>query len=142
MKQFMVMVVLSLTLLALDVPKKIEYVDNPKDITEQIMYHFVKSNYKEGLEIAKKYWVLPDREIDNLGRQIDRQADLIYKRFGKSLSHEFIKTQKVGRSFIRYYFLQKFENHAIYWEFTFYRPKAMWQINEIEFKDDFDMLFE
>jgi len=142
MRMFVIMVLCSISLMALDLPKKIEFIDDPQKIAQKMMDYFIKGSYDEGLEIAKKYWVLSDREIDQLGREIQRHSNLIYRRFGQSLAQEFIKTQKVGKSFIRYYYLQKFENHAIYWQFTFYRPKALWQINEINFKDDLDILFE
>jgi len=141
-RHFFLLILLSITLVALELPKKIEYTDKPKDIVTTIMEYFVQSNYKGGLALAKKYWVLPDREIDALLRQIHRQSAIINKRFGKSLSYEFIKMQRLGRSFVRYYYLQKFENHAIYWQFTFYRPKSLWQINQINFKDDLHILFE
>ncbi|MBN2824921.1 MAG: hypothetical protein JXQ76_06350 [Campylobacterales bacterium] len=142
MRHLIAMLLLSITLMALDMPKKIEYIQDPKEVTQKIMEHFVKTDFEAGLELAKKYWVLPNREIDNLGRQIKRQWDVIHKRFGRSLAEEFIKSETLGKSFIRYYYLQKFENHAIYWRFTFYRSNSLWQINEINFKDDLNILFE
>jgi hypothetical protein len=128
--------------MALQIPKEIKYIQHPQEVSDKIMQYFVKSDFDKGLRIAKEYWVLSDREIDRLETQIERQWRTINKRFGLSLDMEFIKTQKLGDSFIRYYYLQKFENHAIYWSFTFYRSKGMWQINEIIFKDDLDSLFE
>ncbi|MEA2028528.1 MAG: hypothetical protein U9N49_06085 [Campylobacterota bacterium] len=142
MRSVLTIVLLSVYLMAIDMPKKIVYIEDPGDISDKIMIHFVKSDFERGLDVAKKYWILSDRDIDRLGTQIERQWRVISKRFGKSLSQEFIKTQKLGRSFIRYYYLQKFENHAIYWSFTFYRSKSLWQINEINFKDDLSILFE
>ena len=142
MRGFLAIVLFSVYLMAIDMPKKIVYIEDPRDVSDEIMIHFVKSDFDRGLDIAKKYWILSDRDIDRLGTQIERQWRVISKRFGKSLTQEFIKTQKVGRSFRRYYYLQKFENHAIYWSFTFYRSKSLWQINEINFKDDLSILFE
>ena len=50
--------------------------------------------------------------------------------------------EKVGKSFILYYYLHKFENHAIYWRFTFYKPNDVWKVNGITYRDDLDFLFE
>jgi len=142
MRSVLAIVLLSVYLMAIDMPKKIVYIEDPRDVSDKIMVHFVKNDFERGLDVAKKFWILSDRDIDRLGTQIERQWRVISKRFGKSLTQEFIKIQKVGRSFRRYYYLQKFENHAIYWSFTFYRSKSLWQINEINFKDDLSILFE
>jgi len=36
----------------------------------------------------------------------------------------------------------KFENHAIYWQFTFYKPKDKWLVNGVQFLDSLDILYE
>lgn len=34
------------------------------------MDHFVKAEFQEGLNLAKKYWPIPEVEIDGLANQI------------------------------------------------------------------------
>jgi len=113
-----------------------------KSLSDKIMQHFIKEEFKTGLGIAKKYWPLPEVEIDSLANTINTQWSIVRQRFGSPSGTEFIGQEKVGKSFIRYYYLHKFQNHAIYWRFTFYKPKDVWKVNGITYKDDLDFLFE
>lgn len=111
-------------------------------ISDKIMQHFIKEDFKTGLDLAKKHWPLPEVEIEGLGVTIKTQWATVRNRFGNPTGTEFVRQQKIGKSFIRYYYLHKFENHALFWRFTFYKPKNMWKINGITYKDDLDFLFE
>jgi len=112
-----------------------------KSLTNNIMQHFVREEFIKGLDIAKAHWPLPPVEIDGLANQIKTQWSIVRQRFGKPAGIELIKEEGIGTSFVRFYYLHKFENHAIYWRFTFYKPKKIWKINGITFKDDLDFLF-
>ena len=112
-----------------------------KSLSNKIMQHFIKAEFVEGLDIAKSYWPLPPVEIDGLANQINTQWSIVQQRFGKPTGMEFIKEERLGNSFVRFYYLHKFENHAIYWRFTYYKPEKAWKINGINFKDDLDFLF-
>jgi hypothetical protein len=119
--------------------------DSPKDtraLSDKIIGHFVKTEFQEGLNIAKQYWPLPEVEIDGLANKISTQWPIVDQRFGKPTGYEFIKEEKIGHSFVRYYYLHKFQNHAIYWRLTFYKPVDTWVVNGITFLDSLDQLFE
>lgn len=107
-----------------------------------IVEHFVNKEFTTGLNLAKPYWPIPSVEIDGLANQIKKQWPVIDQRFGKSLSKEFIKSEKIGGSFIRYYYLQKFDKHAVYWQIDLYKPVNSWKINNITFNDNVGVLFE
>lgn len=117
-------------------------ISETKSLSEKIMQHFLKEEFTKGLDIAKVYWPLPPVKIDSLANQINTQWTIVRQRFGNQSGMELIKQEKVGKSFIRYYYLHKFDNHAIYWKFTYYKPKNEWKINGITYKDDLDFLFE
>ena len=93
------------------------------------------------LAIAKAYWPLPPVEIDGLANQINTQWSIVNQRFGEPTGIEFIREERLGKSFVKYYYLHKFENHAIYWKFVFYKPVDKWKINSIVFEDNLDFLF-
>lgn len=112
-----------------------------KTLSNTIMQHFLKEEFDKGLNIAKAYWPLPPVEIDSLANQINTQWSVVQQRFGKPTGIELVSEESIGQSFVRYYFLHKFENHAIYWKFTYYRPNNEWKINGITFQDDLDFLF-
>jgi len=113
-----------------------------KALSDKMIAHFVSKEFKEGLALAKQHWPLPEVEIDNLANQINTQWPIVDQRFGSSTGHEFIRTEKIGNSFVRYYYLHKFQNHAIYWRFSFYKPSKTWVVNEVTFMDSLEPLFE
>ena len=112
-----------------------------KSLSNKIMQYFLKAEFDKGLNIAKVHWPLPPVEIDGLANQINTQWSVVQQRFGKPTGLELIKEERLGKSFVRFYYLHKFENHAIYWRFTYYKPKNEWKVNGITFQDDLDFLF-
>ena len=116
-------------------------ISETKSLSNKIMQHFLKAEFVEGLDIAKAYWPLPPVEIDGLANQINTQWSIVQQRFGKPTGMEFIQEERLGKSFVRFYYLHKFENHAIYWKFTYYKPKNEWKINGITFQDNLEFLF-
>jgi hypothetical protein len=113
-----------------------------RSFSDTLMDHFVAANFQEGLNSAKPYWPLPEVEIDSMANQIKQQWPVVDQRFGKAIDKEFIKEKRLGKSFVRFYYLHKFEKHAIYWQIDFYKPHEEWLINHITFLDKLDSLFE
>ncbi len=94
------------------------------------------------MALAKPYWPLPQAELDNLIKTIEKQWPVVDKRFGQAVGYELATEQNIGGSFLRYYFLHKFKNHAIYWKMTFYKPEENWVVNGVSFKDNLDILYK
>jgi hypothetical protein len=117
-------------------------VEATRVFADGLMEQFSQKKFVEALNSAKIYWPLPPIEIDGMANQIDQQWPTIDKRFGKYTGREFIKSKKIGSSFVRYYYLHKFENHAIYWQIDFYKPNDQWIINSIKFLDTLENLYE
>lgn len=113
-----------------------------RQYADKLMVHFVKKEFQQALNDAKKYWPIPAVEIDGMINQIKQQWPVVDQRFGTAISQEFIKEKRIGKSFIRYYYLHKFENHSIYWQIDFYKPRQQWKINQIVFLDTLDVLYE
>ncbi|RMI14195.1 MAG: hypothetical protein D6681_05385 [Calditrichaeota bacterium] len=120
----------------------LEEVSKTKAISDEIMQYFVKEEFVQGFDIAKKYWPLPPVEIEGLINQINTQWAIVRQRFGKSIGMEFIREERIGKSFVRYYYLHKFEKHALCWSFTYYKPGDEWVMNSVNFQDKFEFLFE
>ena len=135
------MVILTFLLVQPAFAAPLQDVSEAKSLSKEIMQHFVKAEFVKGLEIAKAYWPLPPVEIDGLANQINTQWSVVQQRFGEATGMEFIQGERLGESFVRFYYLHKFENHAIYWRFTFYKPKNEWKVNGITFQDNLDFLF-
>ena len=113
-----------------------------KALADKMVSHFIKKEFTEGMAVAKPHWPLPKVELDNLIKKIEKQWPIVDKRFGQAVGSELVHEQKIGDSFLRYYYLHKFKNHAIYWKITFYKPEANWVINGVSFKDNLDILYK
>ena len=113
-----------------------------RSFSDKFMDHVIHKEFKKGFDSAKPYWPLPTVEIDSLVNQIKQQWPMVDQRFGKVVGKEFIKEERIGKSFIRYIYLHKFTNHALYWSIDFYKPKDEWKINSIVYLDTLDTLYK
>lgn len=91
--------------------------------------------------ILKPYWPMDPAEIDGLTSNASLQWQVIEARFGKPLGYELVKTERIGQSFVRYVYLQKFEKHALRWRVSFYRPRDAWMTNNFAFDDQLESLY-
>jgi hypothetical protein len=112
-----------------------------RKVADKAVALFQQEKIVAGYGSLKSYWPLPGVEIDNLASQTNTQWPMVKGRFGASLSTEFVKECKVGDSVARFVYLQKFQNHAIRWMFTFYKPKDKWLVNTVSFDDNIGALF-
>ncbi|MDT0603097.1 hypothetical protein [Thalassotalea castellviae] len=116
--------------------------ESTRVLSDKMIQHFYKKEFQKGIDLAKPYWPLAPVELDNLVNTIKGQWPVVDQRFGEATGTDFIKTEKIGSSFIRYYYLHKFNNHAIYWQITFYKPKNEWKVNNLMYLDTLDPLYE
>ena len=110
-------------------------------LAEQALAHFAKEEFDQGYRSLLPYWPLPEAEIVTLIDQTQSQWEIVRTRFGKTLGTEIVRTERIGSSFLRLRFIQKFDRHALRWTFAFYKPKDSWVINEVSFDDEIDDLY-
>ncbi|WP_299176821.1 hypothetical protein [uncultured Neptuniibacter sp.] len=113
-----------------------------RKFADSLMDHFIRKDFQGGLNGAKPYWPIPDVEVDGLANKIQQQWPIVDQRFGAAIAKEFIKSKRIGNSFLRYYYLHKFENHAIYWQIDFYKPHNEWKLNTMIFLDNLEPLYK
>lgn len=136
---------LLLVLLFISAPTYAELLKTEKEVlkfTNGMIELLYKEKFQEAFNSAKPYWPIPAVEIDGIVNKINQQWPLVSQRFGNPVGTEFIRKESIGKSFIRYYYLHKFQNHAIYWRIDFYKPRQEWKINTIVFLDTLDVLYE
>ena len=122
--------------------KALATVAETRKVADQAMAFVKQEKFEEAYGAVKAFWPLPAVEIDGLANQMKTQWPMVQQRFGKSLATEFINERRVGQSFIRYTYLQKFERHAIRWTFSFYRPADGWVVNAVSWDDGVSELYE
>lgn len=91
--------------------------------------------------VLKPYWPMDPAEIDGMTSNASLQWQVIEARYGKPQGYELIKTERIGQSFVRYVYLQKFEKHALRWRVSFYRPRDTWMTNNFAFDDQLESLY-
>ena len=109
---------------------------------DTFMEHIVRSDFNAAFETAKAAWGVPQSTMDKVAQDLKKQLPKNMKRFGRSLNVEWIRQARIGESFLRHYYLQRFERDAVAWYIDFYRPDKDWLINRIGTLEDTDVLFE
>ena len=113
-----------------------------RKVTDKTVSLFKQEKIVAAYDTLKPYWPIPTVEVDNLANQTNIQWPSLKQRFGVSIATEFVAESKVGDSLARFVYLQKFQNTAIRWIFTFYKPKDRWIINSVSFDDRVGLLFD
>jgi hypothetical protein len=93
-------------------------------------------------DILRDYWVMSDEELTLLSRQSVQLHQQLVSRIGKVVGVEFLGKEQIGRSFVRFSYLEKFERHAVLWTLDFYCPEADWKLNNIMISDEIYRLFK
>ena len=110
-------------------------------LVKEIMTDISKGETGKGLDLMAPYLVIPQNEFEVTKKQILIQAPLLQEQFGRSLSTEYIRTDKVGSSLIRVIYLQKYEKKVMSWTFYFYKPKDQWVLNAFKSDENLELIF-
>jgi hypothetical protein len=113
-----------------------------REICEECMVKIYAGNIKGAFELIKPIFPVPESEFDMLQLQTVKQLSMVGQRFGNALGYEFIKEDEIKDAFVRYIYIEKFENHAIRWIFIFYKPKEKWLLNNFGWDDTIEVLFD
>lgn len=116
-------------------------VPSARDHADKVMSKVAAGDLEDGLNMLKPYFGIPPAEFEAMVGQVKLQVPMISQRFGKSLGKEFIREDKVGDSLVRFIYLQKFEKHAMPWNFYLYKSKTGWGFVKFDFHDRVHELF-
>lgn len=116
-------------------------VSDTRKLADSMVELFIQKEFQQAIDLAKPHWPLAKVELDVLVNQITGQWPIVDQRFGDAIGSEYVKSEAIGKSFIQYYYLHKFQNHAIYWKISFYKPKDIWVVNNLLFLDKLDPLY-
>ncbi|HUK03488.1 MAG TPA: hypothetical protein VLV90_00235 [Burkholderiales bacterium] len=80
-------------------------------------------------------WPMPESELEALVASTLEQRGRLAARFGGATGTQFVGKRLVAGTLLRLVYLEKFENHALRWIFTFYRPAKEWRLNSFHWDD-------
>ena len=142
MKKFTIFFIISLLIAVSAYAEPLQSEKDIKKLADKFITEISKGAYKEAFNIMKPYWPIPEAEIDNLAYQTESQLKMAADRFGKLIGSEYIESNRIGVSYIRFIYIQKFANHATRWMIVFYRPMKHWKVNSVVWDDKPQQLFD
>ena len=113
-----------------------------KKLSDNVMNNLIKGDLSAGVDALRPTWHIDKTYIDKFLEETKRQWPTLNKKYGKDVAVEFVGTETIGSSFIRHTYLYKFEKHAIKWTFTFYKAKDKWEVNNLNFDENIEPLYE
>jgi len=111
-------------------------------LSDQFMEFVKLEKYPEAFESLKPHWPLEEANFKALVDSTVTQMKVQKKTFGAVTGTEFIRAEKIGNSFLRLTYLQKFEKSAFRWRITFYNSSDKWLVNAVSWDHSLDPLFE
>lgn len=114
--------------------------DLPLQLVQEIVDKLKADDIDGVFAIAKKYTILPENEasvIDQVAQQCKFSREAMIAKFGKPLGEvELVRTESLGKSLVRYVYLEKCERLAMTWQIDFYRGKDGWWIPQFSYQDN------
>jgi hypothetical protein len=112
-----------------------------KETIENAINVFTNQKFEEAANMLKPYWPMNPVSIDNLAVQAKQQWGLISDNYGKKIDVEYIRTETIGKSLIKYTHLVRFEKYALRFETILYNSPNGWVITSFNFDDKIGELF-
>jgi hypothetical protein len=105
-------------------------------IARQAMNLLGKGEIDEMFACLKPHCPMDEKDLQQLQTMLKQQREFIRPSLGKPMGDvERISEDGLGNSFVRYTYLEKWDNSAFVWKLTFYRARDRWQINQITWND-------
>jgi len=121
--------------------KVLNTISQTKQLCHQGVVLLSQEKLEASFELFKPFWPFDIQELKSISKTTSTQLVLIAKRYGKILGTEYIKTSKVGKSFLKHTYTINLENHALRYMCVFYKPKKTWVLNSILWDDKIGLLF-
>jgi len=109
-----------------------------RDHSEKLMGEFTADTFNEEFRFLEKY--LSPKLAEDLRTQLKgvwNDSDQV-----RAVEYELISKEKLGKSFVQYYYLLKFDTGALYVLLRYYNVRDNWIIQKVKYGDDYEFLFE
>ena len=133
--------VLLLTMLSLAYGATLRNPEEAKELAEKVLSRAVAGDMDGIATIVKPYWPFPEDELEALVAQTAQQRSLLAPRLGKSLGFTLVRREIAADTFLRLIYVERFENTALRWLFTFYKVREVWKFNGFAWDEELAKLF-
>lgn len=110
-------------------------------LSNRMMRSIEAGNIREALTLGKPHTAIAAEKIEALVQQVEQQRSTMDDSYGASIDYELIRNDTIHDSLIRAVFLHRFEQHAVVWQFLWYRGKGGWVLSNISYTDQLPQLF-
>jgi len=110
-------------------------IDMLKEATDRFMIALSKGQVSDAFNtIFKQYWYEKDQAVPQaakLGSQYEGFQTKLEQEFGKRIpgGYELVGIRRLGKSIVRFVYVQKYEKAIYPFAFSFYKPKEEWKLN-------------
>jgi len=122
-----------------------KYLSSQEDIekhSEEVTMLFEGGDFSKAFKKLKKYWPLPENEIDQFESMTLKQFNLIDSRFGEVIGANFLRQKTVGDFLIYRTYVIRYDKHALRLMFYYYRNNNGWVINSFKWDDKITELID
>ena len=104
-------------------------------VCDKFMQNFKEGKISDALQLLKQYSIIPSESIDSLGGTITKQMDRIFPSYGKMLSYEFINERRIKDFIAKRFYILKFEEYYLKFDFTLYNNGTRWTITNFNYDE-------
>lgn len=105
-------------------------------VCDKFMIKFRDGNITEAMQLLKENSVMSRDAIDTLQVTVLEQVNTVFPSFGKIISYEFILERKVKNFIAKRFYILKFENYYLKFDFTLYNSGKNWTITSFNYNQD------
>jgi len=145
MKYTLFAITLFLTLGALDSAAQEIYLknlDEVRAVSRKATGLFKENKMGDLFRELKKYWTLPENEIDGVEDKSTKSMNNVIARYGQSEEFTRISEQSISDFAFREKYIVRYKQIALRLIFSYYRNSNGWTLNAFKWDDNIDEEFK
>jgi hypothetical protein len=113
-----------------------------KKFTDDFMEKVGKGDLTAAFDFLRPYVNMNNVDFDNAVNGSMQQRQKFALQYGPPMGHEFIRQRKVGEVLYRLQYIEIAKKQAVVWSFYFLKSGDTWRLDEFDWKDRLEVLFE
>ncbi len=113
--------------------KEKERIDN---ICDKFMQNFAEGKISEAITLLKQNSAIASSTLDTLEQTVNNQINTIFPTYGNIISSEFIFERKVKNFLSKRFYVLRFDQYYLKFDFTLYYNEKKWTITSFNYNED------